>query len=225
MRRNSGKRHMAGPTQITARLAFPFVGEIAGVWEPADAERSASWELYLDLVSRVSVAELGRDEGMLREALSSLYSLFGTTREILRRHGPAVAPPLEPGRLSFGVLAMTVLNRVLRPLLSEWHPRLAAYESQRPEGTDPVEYEREWEYAAELRGRLDGVRKALEALARTLQQVAGVGDLIALPAPAPPSPPGALRTGPGGPPPVPGAPSAPGALPAPRNAPGDTQPQ
>ncbi|MCX5201923.1 hypothetical protein OG897_10730 [Streptomyces sp. NBC_00237] len=223
MKRNSGKRHGAGPTQITARLAFPFVGEIAGVWEPADAERRASWELYLDLVSRVSVAELGRDKGLLREALSSLYSLFGTTREILRRHGPAVAPPLEPGHLSFGVLAMTVLNRVLRPLLSEWHPRLAAYESQRPAHVDPVAYERAWEHAQALRGDLDAVRQALESLARTLQQVAGVSDLIALPAPAPPSAPGTPGVLPPG---TSGAlPPGRGTVPGSRSASGDTPPR
>lgn len=81
----------------------------------ADAERRASWELYLELASRVSVVELDREQGLLREAISSLYSLFGTTRDILRRYGPEVAPPLQPGHVSFGVLAMTTLNRVLRP--------------------------------------------------------------------------------------------------------------
>lgn len=180
---------VSGPTQVTARLALPFVGEISGVWEPADAERHASWELYLELASRVSVVELDRDQGFLREALSSLYTLFGTTRDILKRYGPEVAPPLQPGHLSFGVLAMTTLNRVLRPLLTRWHPRLAAYESQRPEDADPVAYEREWEHAEQLRADIAAVREALLSLALTLQQVAGVGDLIRLQAPLPPQPP------------------------------------
>ncbi|PAZ15404.1 hypothetical protein CLM62_13375 [Streptomyces sp. SA15] len=39
-------------------------------------------------------------EGFLREALSSLYTFFTTTREILRRYGPDVAPPLAPGHVS-----------------------------------------------------------------------------------------------------------------------------
>ncbi|MFJ9897895.1 hypothetical protein ACIQPR_31645 [Streptomyces sp. NPDC091280] len=45
---------------------------IARTWEPADAERSAAWESYLELITRVSVEELAPDEGFLREALSSL---------------------------------------------------------------------------------------------------------------------------------------------------------
>jgi hypothetical protein len=184
--RQRRRRGPGGPSQITARLTIPFVGEISGTWEPADAERSAAWELYLELVTRVSVEELAPDEGFLREALSSLYTFFGTTRDILRRYGPDIAPPLAPGHISFAVLAVTVLNRVLRPLLASWHPRLAAYESQRPEGRDPVVWEREWEHEEALREAIAEVRGALMSLARTLQEVAGVSDLIDLPAPRSP---------------------------------------
>ncbi|MFJ2906318.1 MULTISPECIES: hypothetical protein [unclassified Streptomyces] len=183
------RRGRTAPSQVTAKLTIPFVGEVAGLWEPADAERTAAWELYFQLASRVAVVPLERDEGVLREALTSLYSLYDVTRGILHKHGPAVAPPVPPGRLTFGVLAMVTLNRVLRPLLTVWHPRLAAYEALRPEGTDPVSYERAWSEADELRRQLDATRQALRSLARTLQQVAEVGDLIDLPVPRPPLPP------------------------------------
>ncbi|MDQ1044598.1 hypothetical protein [Streptomyces sp. V4I2] len=203
--RQRRRRSPGGPAQVTAKLTIPFVGEISGTWEPADAERSAAWELYLELVTRVSVEELDPDEGFLREALSSLYTFFTTTREILRRYGPDVAPPLAPGHVSFGVLAVTVLNRVLRPLLASWHPRLTAYESQRPPGRDPVAHERQWEHAQALRAEITAVRQTLVSLARTLQEVAGVSDLIDLPAPRPPRspelrhPPPAGQRGPEGP--------------------------
>ena len=193
--RQRRRRGPGGPSQITARLTIPFVGEISGTWEPADAERSAAWELYLQLVTRVSVEELAADEGLLREALSSFYTFFDTTRDILRRHGPEIAPPVPPGHISFAIIAVTVLNRVLRPLLASWHPRLAAYESQRPAGHDPVAWEREWEHADALRGAITEVRGALRSLARTLQEVAGVSDLIDLPAPRTPEPdPGPANT-------------------------------
>ncbi|WP_234390433.1 hypothetical protein [Streptomyces sp. MMG1533] len=199
--RQRRRRSPGGPAQVTAKLTIPFVGEISGTWEPADAERSAAWELYLELVTRVSVEELAPEEGFLREALSSLYTFFTTTREILRRYGPEVAPPLAPGHVSFGVLAVTVLNRVLRPLLASWHPRLTAYESQRPPGRDPVAHERQWEHAEALRTEIAAVRQTLVSLARTLQEVAGVSDLIDLPAPRAPRPPDvrhppAAQTGP-----------------------------
>ncbi|GAV41143.1 hypothetical protein [Streptomyces acidiscabies] len=184
--RQRRRRGPSGPSQITATLSIPFVGEISGTWQPADAERSAAWELYLELVTRVSVEDLHPDEGFLREALTSLYTFFGTTRDILRRYGPDVAPPLAPGHVSFGVLAVTVLNRVLRPLLASWHPRLTAYESRRPEGHDPVDWERAWDQAPALRAQLTEVRRTLSSLARTLQKVADVSDLIDLPAPRSP---------------------------------------
>lgn len=184
--RQRKRRRPSGPTQVTARLAIPFFGDITGTWEPADAERSAAWELYLELVTRVSVEALDQEDGFLREALTSLYTFFDTTREILRRYGPEIAPPLAPGHVSFGVLAVTVLNRVLRPLLATWHPRLSAYESQRPEEVDPVAWERRWEHADVLRERIGEVRRTLVSLARTLQEVADVSDLINLPAPRSP---------------------------------------
>lgn len=167
-----------GPQEVTVKLSIPFVGEISGVWEPVDSEREAAWELYVELATRISVVELGEDEGLLREALSSLYTVFGTTREILRRYGPAVAPRVAPGRLTFGLLAVNVLNLSIRPLLSRWHPLLTAHEANRGEHVDPVSHERRWARAEELRGEINDVRQVLLSLALALNEVAGVGDLI-----------------------------------------------
>ncbi|MEU9123275.1 hypothetical protein AB0C96_25980 [Streptomyces sp. NPDC048506] len=164
--------------QVTVKLTIPFVAEISGVWQPEESERQAAWELYVELATRVTVVELGENEGLLREALSSLYTVFGTTREILRRYGPAVAPRVPPGHVTFGVLAVNVLNLSIRPLLSRWHPLLTAHEATRQDGTDPVTHERNWDRAAELRAEIEAVRKVLMKLAQALNEVAGVGDLI-----------------------------------------------
>ena len=48
----------------------------------ASDERSASWELYGKLATRVAVAPL--NPSLLREALPNCHSLFATTRGILR---------------------------------------------------------------------------------------------------------------------------------------------
>src|SRR5215217_3276074 len=93
---------------------------IEGTWTPTEKERRAAWEMYVELVTRLPVAKMGPDEGLLREALDSLYSLFGTTREILQRYGPNVARPSGPDNLSFGFIAVAVLNGSLRPLLARW---------------------------------------------------------------------------------------------------------
>src|SRR5207244_6175375 len=104
---------------------------VEGTWEPDQAERDAAWEMYVELVTRISVAPLAPDEGLLREALSSLYTVFGTTRAILRKYGPSVARPKGEGTLSLGHLAVAILNRVLRPVLAKWHPMLLHYEATR----------------------------------------------------------------------------------------------
>jgi hypothetical protein len=166
------------PKQVQVKLAIPFLGELSGTWEPDEAERRAAWELYIELVTRVAVVQLGPTEGLLREALSSLREIFAVTREILRRYGPAVAPKSSEDGLSFGYLAVGVLNGALRPLLAVWHPTLAAYEATRPAGTSPVDWERQWARAEELRDELAATRKLLVEFAQTLGEVAGAASLL-----------------------------------------------
>jgi hypothetical protein len=164
--------------ELQVSLGLPFgLGSISGSWAPDDAEKEAAWEMYVELITRVSVEELSPDGGLLREALSSLYSLFATTREILRRHGPGIARPKEGRDLSFGLIAITVLNRALRPLLATWHPLLAHYESQRPPEVSAVEHERSWDKAGELRQALQDLRATLRRYAELLAEVADVPPL------------------------------------------------
>ncbi|HEX2404402.1 MAG TPA: hypothetical protein VHM29_06835, partial [Acidimicrobiia bacterium] len=136
------------------------------------------WELYVELITRISVEELQEEEGFLREALSSLYTLFDTTRDVLRRYGPEVATPKGASDLSFGQIAVTVLNFGLRPLLARWHPELAAYEAGRPPGVSLLEHERNWDHRDALRGDLNELRGTLRAYAEQLAQVAGVPSLL-----------------------------------------------
>ena len=81
---------MAKLTNLKIGLKVPFIGNIEGDWKPDRTEQDASWEMYVELVTRISITELKPDEGSLREALASLYSLFNTTRGILRQYGPSV---------------------------------------------------------------------------------------------------------------------------------------
>lgn len=131
-------------TSFAVSLKLPWIGEVAGTWEPDEDERRAAWEMYVELVTRISVVELRPDEGLLREALSSLYSVFDTTRKILRQYGPGIAQPKGQGSLSFGYLAVAILNGVLRPVLAQWHPLLLDYEATRPEGVSTTQHEQAW---------------------------------------------------------------------------------
>lgn len=147
-------------------------------WEPDDAEKQAAWEIYIELVTRIPLAILEEDQGILREALSSLYSLLQITRTILRRLGPRPTPSnVEPVQ-SFSYLAVSMLNIALRPLLAKWHPLLKDYEERRPSSVGILEYERKWEKYAELRQEIASTRHALLTYASTFAKLAGTSSLI-----------------------------------------------
>ena len=135
---------------MTIAFNLPFLS-LGGTWEPDQAERDAAWELLVELSTRTSMVELADKEGSTREALSSLYKLFDTTRGILRAKGPTVARNHGDGNLSFAVIAVRVLNDVLRPVLSEWHPRLDQYEQLRPPTIGVSDWEHAWEFDDDLR--------------------------------------------------------------------------
>jgi hypothetical protein len=171
---------MSKPSTVQVSLKLPFVA-IAGTWAPDEAERNAAWEMYVELITRVAVVELAPEEGSLREALNALYSLFPSTREILRRYGPAVARHSRGSELSFGAIAIAVLNQGLRPVLAKWHPELAAYEATRPPSVSPIEHERAWPENQQLRAQLDTLRDRLAEYAHALSQAARVPELTPIP--------------------------------------------
>jgi hypothetical protein len=160
--------------EVNVELQIPYIGKIVGVWKPDEREQDASWEMYIELVTRISVAELTPGSGLLRESLASLYSMFTTTREILRTHGPAVARPKEESELSFGYLAISILNFVLRPVLAKWHPLLLDYEHQKEASVSALQHEKQWEKAEELRNELNQVRFILIEYTDVLARISGV---------------------------------------------------
>lgn len=159
----------ARPRSVSLSLPFGVGG---ATWEVDDIQRRAAWELYVELVTRVSVEPLQDDRGILREALTSLHALFGVTREILRRAGPDAGATRE----SVGGVAMIALNRGLRPFLSHWHPRLRAWESTRTEGECPIAHELRWGHVTALREELRVLRQELGKYADALAAIAGVQD-------------------------------------------------
>jgi len=163
---------MYDPTKFTKiSLNLPF--GIGGVeWEPDPTERMAAWSLYVELVTRIAIQplEAEQNQGLLREALLSLHSLFRTTREILKEAGPDIGASHE----SVGRIAITVLNRGLRPFLSKWHPLLQTWETQRPATLSPKEHEKNWPQEAQLRSELELLRQNLEEYAIALAYIAGV---------------------------------------------------
>jgi len=153
--------------QVTVSLPF---GIGSASWEADPTERNAAWELYVELVTRVAVQSLSPDTGTLREAMNSLYTLFGSTREILRKAGPDVGA----SRDSVGGIAIAVLNNGLRPFLSKWHPLLQEWEVTKAPGVSVQTHEKAWEQEVQLRSELESLRQDLEQYANSLADIAGV---------------------------------------------------
>ena len=170
--------HPSRLVEVHVDLQLPYLGKIAGVWKPDEREQDAAWEMYVELATRIAVAELPPNEGLLREGLSSLYDIFTTTRQILRSYGPAVARPKAESEVSFGFLAISILNYVLRPVLAKWHPLLLDYEHQRTASISTLQHEAAWERAEELRCALTQVRSVLLAYADLLAQISRVPMMI-----------------------------------------------
>jgi hypothetical protein len=148
--------------------------KLEGTWKPDERERKAAWEMYVEIVTRISIQKLCTGEGLLNEALSSLYTLFDTTRKIMRTYGPSIAQPKKDGTVSFGILAVTILNHSLRPLLTKWHPLLLSYEQTRKENVTQVEHERKWDLYDDLCKEINKVREELRNYASILADVANV---------------------------------------------------
>lgn len=82
-------------------------------WAPSDVDKDAAWDLYIELLTRIATQPLPDDVGVEVTALDSVYSLFPTTREILRQRGRDA--------VKFSRVAIIVLNQIVRPFTAKWH--------------------------------------------------------------------------------------------------------
>ncbi|MFG2584415.1 hypothetical protein [Streptomyces malaysiensis] len=169
---------MRAPSSVDVKLNLKFL-EVSGTWQPNDVERRAAWDLYVELTTRVTIVPIRQEEGVLREALASIYSVFASTREILKRYGPEVAEPKRSGQYNFAFLAIALLNYELRPILSKWHPELEEWEIMRAPDVSRREHEAAWDLCGELREELSVMRRTVMTYANTLGTACGVPDLSA----------------------------------------------
>lgn len=154
-------------TKLSVGLPFNL-GQLE--FENDETQQRAAWSLYVELSTRVAVQPLDEEDGILREALTSLYNVFSITRQVLKDAGPEVAK----GPQSLGAVAIDVLNEGLRPFLVKWHPKLKVYEEQRPPAVTTVDHEKAWEHAKELRMEMDKVRVQMLIYVDALSKIAGV---------------------------------------------------
>lgn len=132
-------------------------GFVEAEFTPQDADRRAAWELYIELATRISIQPLPPGQGVEASALESLHSLFATAREIMKRYGPQAH--------DFARIGIAVLNRILRPFLTRWHPVFTTQPTP-----DPVTM-------ASFRVELEEMRLDMLEYARLLAAIADVEPL------------------------------------------------
>jgi hypothetical protein len=132
------------------------------------ATEKAAWLLYVELKTRIATQALDSNDGLLREALTSLYKIFEISRQILKDAGPDIGVEDD----SVGGIIMNVLNQGLRPFTAKWHPELEKWESERPENKSKKAHEEEWTSKDEMRRQLNNLRTDLIKYAEELGKIA-----------------------------------------------------
>lgn len=136
------------------------VGALEMEWQPQEKDREAAWELYVEMLTRITTQPLPAEQGDEKAALDSVYALFGITREILRRKGREC--------VEFTKIAVIVLNQIVRPFTAKWH-RLVLSGALESEGT-----------RNQFRGDLASIQTMLRKYTRALADIAEVEDLSQL---------------------------------------------
>lgn len=129
-------------------------------FNPNDPDRDAAWELYVELLTRITTQHLQPDHGDERTALESIHALFGLTRETLKNQGRHCN--------EFAKIAIVVLNQIVRPFTAKWHKESLAG------AFDDVAR------CQEFRTELSQLQQELRTYTKMLADMAGVEDLTKL---------------------------------------------
>ena len=82
-------------------------------WKPQDEDKNAAWELYIELLTRITTQPLTDVYGDEETALKSIYSIFSLTRDVIKNNGRHC--------IEFTKIAIIILNQVIRPFTAKWH--------------------------------------------------------------------------------------------------------
>jgi hypothetical protein len=145
-------------SMTSLKISTPF---LEMDWTPRDADKDAAWELYIELLTRTATQPLPQEDGDEEIALKSIYSLFATTRNVIKRHGRLCS--------EFTKIAIVILNQKIRPFTSKWHKCAVAGGFQQVAECN------------EFREELKDLQELLSTYTQMLGQMAGVeNDLTGL---------------------------------------------
>ncbi|MDH5387161.1 MAG: hypothetical protein OEY06_01785 [Gammaproteobacteria bacterium] len=151
------KKWLENWDMTSLKISAPF---LEMEWNPAEPDKDAAWELYIELLTRITTQPLSEEDGDEETALQSVYSLFGLTRSIVKSHGRDCK--------EFTKIAIVVLNQIIRPFTAKWHKILVAEGFQK---TDVCN---------EFREELCVLQAKLRIYTKMLSEMAGVEDLTGL---------------------------------------------
>lgn len=129
-------------------------------WMPQDEDKTAAWELYVELLTRIATQPLDETHGDEKTALDSVFSLFAITRQVLKSN--------TRNCTEFTKIAVVVLNQVIRPFTAKWH-RLSLQGAFADE-----------EGRKQFRVELAQLQVVLKKYTKMLADMAGVEDLTTL---------------------------------------------
>jgi hypothetical protein len=136
------------------------VGFLDMEWSPKDEDKAAAWELYVELLTRITTQSLDIAHGDEKTALDSVYSLFPITRQVLKNN--------TRNCTEFAKIAIVVLNQVIRPFTAKWH-RLSLQGAFNDANK-----------SKEFRNELAVLQAILRQYTKMLADMAGVEDLTTL---------------------------------------------
>lgn len=139
------------------KISVPF---LQMEWNPKDDDKAAAWELYVELLTRITTQPLDIAHGDEQTALKSIHSLFEITREVLKNN--------TRNCTEFSKIAIVVLNQVIRPFTAKWHG--LSLQNAFDDATQ----------CGEFRNELAALQIVLRQYTRMLADMAGVEDLTTL---------------------------------------------
>lgn len=129
-------------------------------WKPSEPDKDAAWDMYIELLTRITTQNLTKYEGDEKTALESIYSLFPTTRSVIKKNGKDC--------IEFTKIAVVVLNQIIRPFTAKWH-RISIVNGFEKAKT-----------CTQFRAELENLQKKLRVYTAMLAEMAGVEDLTKL---------------------------------------------
>ena len=129
-------------------------------WVPKDEDKDAAWELYIELLTRITTQQLPAEHGDEATSLDSVYKLFGITRDVIKRRGRLC--------MEFSKISVVILNQKIRPFTATWHREMIAGAFENPE------------QCRQFRSELGQLQSVLIIYTKMLADMAGVEDLTEL---------------------------------------------